>query len=308
MILPDIRHLPPGEEIPFGVHEAQDYLELLLSITEMLRLYQECFPEAFQRDQEQDVPIFPTPTALYSQREVNFFHLVDEYYFPVPVDFLPDDPYGERRLATSIPIEPMGLEIDEEDQYEELDFGWKLLLYLLGAVNEEWLCTCSEQASDALFEIPLERGKASEVLLVERSKTQGGALAYLMQAVQMLQNETESVWLNVTMDDPCMDALWTKEDMEEISRQYSLALDIRTKAVSFCAWLEENPCKHFSFVARLWNSCVRDAPKGGTGPRIMQLPASTFVEGINFGELFGRHIALPEYRGNALLAPGDAFS
>src|SRR5437667_3449253 len=139
MSLPEIQELPYPVEVLLNTEEAQAFLELLLSITEMLELYQECFPEEWSHDEEQNVPILPERGADYSQREVHFFCLVDKHYFPLPIAFLPQDLYGERRLTSHIPIESMGIDLYDDGQYEELPLGWKLILYLLGEVNEEWL-------------------------------------------------------------------------------------------------------------------------------------------------------------------------
>lgn len=270
--------MPLGTEIPFNVEEARDFLELLLSITEMLQLYRECFPEAWSRDEEQNVPIIPARGADYSQREVHFFCLVDEHYFPLPIAFLPEDLEGTRQMFANIPVSSMGFDLYDDEHYEELPFGWKLLLYLLGEVNEEWLRNSGEQGNGDLFAISVQRADVSMALLMLRSEAQGGPLASFPLAIQMLRNDTESVWLNVTMDDPCMDALWTKEDMEEIRRQYHLARSIRASALSFCEWLEDNPVRHFSILARLWNACVRDTPKRRMGPRWIGIPSGIFIE------------------------------
>lgn len=293
---PDISRIPPGVEIPWSIEEAQAFLEFLLSITKMLQLYQECFPEAWSCDEDQNVPIFPARGADYSPREVHFFCLVDEHYFPLPITFLPEDLYGERHLTANIPVGSMGFDLYDDEQYEGLPFGWKLLLYLLGEVDEAWLRNTEEQVDKGLFSIPVSRGDVSIALLLLRSEAQGGTLASLPLAIQMLRNDTESVWLNVTRDDPCIDALWTKADMEEMRWQYHLACTIRAAALSLCEWLEENPVRHFAMIVCLWNTCVRDTPKRGTGPRVMHIPVGTFVDGIHFGELFGQYIALPERR------------
>jgi hypothetical protein len=95
-------------------------------------------------------------------------------------------------------------------------------------------------------------------LLANRCQAQGGPLAFFYLAVQMLCNDTDSIYLNVTADMPYMDACWTKADMEELSEHYLLALDIRKKANDFCDWLEEEPLHRFSLIARLWNGCVPD--------------------------------------------------
>ncbi len=293
MSLPEIQALPLDIEVLLNTEEAQAFLELLLLITEMLELYQECFPEEWSRDEEQNVPIFSERGDDYSQREVHFFCLIDKHYFPLPIAFLPQDLYGERRLTSHIPIESMGIDLYDDNDYEELPLGWQLLLYLLGQVNEEWLP--KEQMSHDLFEIHVQRANVSLALLILRSEAQGGALAYLPLAIQMLQNSTESVWLNVTIDDPYVEALWTKEDMEEIRRHYHLAISIRDKAMSFCEWLEEDPVRHFSIIARLWNTCARDTSKLQTVPT----PSEAFIPGLRFGDLLlGRYIPLPAYRGD----------
>ncbi|GHP00673.1 hypothetical protein KSF_107200 [Reticulibacter mediterranei] len=284
--------LPPDAEIPLSMQDATDFLTLLLSITEMLQLYQECFPEEFAHDEAQQVSIFPEQGHDYSPREVHFFHLVNQHYFPMPLHFLPDDIYGERQLTAFLPIEPMGFDLYEEEQYQELDFGWKLLLYLLGAVDEEWLNTYREYASEELFEVPVSRDAVSEALLLQRCAAQGEPLASFALTVQMLRNNTDSVWLNVTMEDVCRDFSWTKEEMEEVRQQYHLACELIERANAFCQWLEENPVAHFALVARLWNVCARDTQHQRTPPKMRQIAASEVTAGVRYGEWFG--IALPE--------------
>jgi hypothetical protein len=95
---------------------------------------------------------------------------------------------------------------------------------------------------------------------------------------------------------PYRDACWSKPDLEELSRQYTLAQDIWKKASELCEWLEENPLRRFSAIVRLWNACVRDTPQRDTHPKETIISASQFLDGVNFGELFGRHIALPPHR------------
>lgn len=286
----------------FNIQIARSYLEHLLSLTNLLSTYRACFPEAFQRDSEQGVSLFPAHNADYSAFEVNFFHLVNEHYFPLPMDWWPDDPFGERRMAEYIPIESLGLDLYEEDLYENLYLGWQLLLYLLGEVDAEWLRECTtEEVSEALFEIPIDGGKVNERVLKLRCEAQGGPIAFLALALQMLRNDTASVWLNVTGEEPCLEYSWTKEEMEQLKEEYLLAKEIDEKATAFTAWLESDPCSHFAAVVRLWNSCVRDTPQRATVSRIYSLTRQDWVDGLHYQEEVDPVIALPAPR----LVPDD---
>lgn len=295
---PDLRQLPPGVEFTVSVQDALTFLGMIRSTMDILQLYQECFPEEFARDDEADLSIFPIAEGHYSPREVRFFRLVDTYYFPVPLDFMPYDIMGERQYMHYIPIVSMGFDLEDEDEYEQLSLGWKLLLYLLGGVNEQWfrdICDGDELAflDEDLFRIPLIRGDVDASLLYVRSEAQGGECSRLMLAIEMLQNRTSNVWLDETMENPCMDFTWTRADIEELRDQHLQALDIREKAIAFSEWLEDDPVAHFALLARLWNSCARDTPKRS---RVMTITPEQFVNGFHVDQLMGRTIALPAAR------------
>lgn len=292
-----LQHLPLQDVLIFKEQEARSYLERLLSLMDLLTAYRECFPEAFQRDREQGASPFPPQHADYSTFEVNFFRLVNEHYFPLPEDWWPDDPFGERRMAGYIPIEPLGFDLYEEDLYENLYLGWQLVLYLLGEVETEWLRDyATEKVSEALLEIPIDGGTVNERVLELRCAAQGGPIAFLALAVQMLRNDTASVWLNVTSEDPNLEYSWTKEEMEHLREEYLLAKEIDRKATAFATWLEHDPYSHFAAVVRLWNSCVRDTPQRATRPRIFSLTRQDWVDGLHYQEEVDTVIALPAHR------------
>lgn len=269
-------------EFTCSLDEARQFLYALHSVMQLLQLYEQCFPEAFQRDLKQGASILPEAHGYYSQCETNFFHLVNTHYFPLPIDFFPEDEFGERMLAERIPVEAIYLSFDSEYQeYDELSLGWKLLLYLLNPREEERL-RLSYDGDDDLFALPLRReGRVSEQLLDLRCSAQGGMLAHLALAAQVITNATESVWLNVTLDEPCLDAYWTKDDMEALKEEYQLGLDIRAKADAFCAWLEEDPSRHFSLVVRLWNSCILKKPEKRMLQRKLKIPGGTCSENMH---------------------------
>jgi len=139
-----------------------------------------------------------------------------------------------------------------------------------------------------------EAGKAMNWSLFDaRCRAQGGPIAYLPLVIEMLDNDTGSVWLDATLESPCTDAIWTVECVDALHEQYMLALDIQAKAMSFCEWLGERPVSRFAAVVRLWKSCVRDTPQPPAKPQVRTVTANQFLEGINVNELFERQIVLP---------------
>jgi hypothetical protein len=276
--------------------EAAEFLGMLDSTVDLLVLFQHYFPAQFQQAMERRVPFLSVSGESYSKLEVQFFKLVDEHLFPLPLDLVMGDPFDDRVFAYRIPVMPFGIDADCYG-YDELDFGWQLLFYLLGTLSEQELREYAHIKDDVLFQVPLAgRGEVSRSLLELRCQVQSGPIAYLPQAIEMIHNETGTIWLDACQDEP-IDVFWAQDDVDELSRQYKLALDIREKADSFSAWLEEDPVPHCAQVSRLLIACARDTAPRESRPRVAIVSAARFAEGINMGELFGRFIALPARRG-----------
>jgi hypothetical protein len=276
--------------------EAAEFLGMLDSTADLLLLYQHYFPEEFRQATEQRVPFLSESGVSYSKLEVQFFELVNEHLFPLPLDWILGDPFDDRVHAYRIPVEPFGIDVDCSG-YDELDLGWQLLFYLLGTLSEQELREYANFKEDALFRVPLVgKGEVSRSLLALRCQAQGGPIASLPWAIEMVHNETGTIWLDACMDEPIEDVFWVRQDVDELGKQYRQALDICEKAGTFCAWLEEDPVPRCALVARLLIACARDTPQRSSRPRTATVSAERFVEGINMGELFGRFIALPARR------------
>jgi len=291
--LPQLFTEPPGLLTP---GDAESFLEHLLTTMDLLHLFQHYFPNEFQAAQEKHLSFLPEDRFSYSQFEAQFFSLVNQHLFPLPLyDMAYNDPWGEGEYASVIPVEPFGMDRYEDEGYEELPLGWQLVLYLLRILDEECVRANGIYEDDDLFAIELpEAGKAMNWSLFDaRCRAQGGPIAYLPLVIEMLDNDTGSVWLDATLESPCTDAIWTLECVDALHEQYLLALDIQAKAMSFCDWLEERPVPRLAAVVRLWKSCVRDTPQPSTKPQVRTVTADQFLEGTNFNELFERQIALP---------------
>ncbi len=277
--------------------QAAEFLGMLDSTVDLLCLFQHYFPAQFQQAMQQRVPFLPEKGESYSGLELQFFKLVDEHLFPLPFDVVSGDPFDDRVYVFRIPVLPFGIDVDCSG-YDELDLGWLLLFYLLGTLEEQDLRAYAQLREDTLLQqIPRTGlGEVSRSLLELRCQAQGGPIAYLPQAVAMALNDTGTIWLDASMEEPIDDAFWTRTDVDELSRQYLLALDIAEKAASFAAWLEEDPLRHCTLVSWLLIACTRDTPPREARPKVATVSAQRFVEGINMGELFRRYIALPARR------------
>lgn len=240
---------------------SRSWLYSLNSTIDLLRLFERTFPEAFQAIQEQGLSPFPGKECSYSECELAFFDLVRSRLFPLPrVDWM-DDFFGETRLlAEMIFVMPQGICVSVEDfSTYSLPLGWQLVCYLLGLVDEEEFKDEHPDYEDlGIFSVHVERGQCSGDLLVSRFMAQGEIVAGIYPAIQMLYQDTDSVWLNATYEEPYDGASWNDEDIARLHEQYLLALDIRAKAERFCHWLEDLPRERFTLIARVWNKCVLD--------------------------------------------------
>lgn len=286
------------EAYPFLLipQQAEDLLRQVESSFDLLQLYAFYFQEDFYDLQAQGISLLPEEET-YSEFEMRFFELVDAHLFPVYLDWIQDDVYESRAFAYHIPLAPFGL--DFENGYDETPLGWMLLLYLLNLVNEQAVRGVAEEIDEHLFslEIP-SQGFVSPSLLQLRCEAQAGPLAYLPDALRMLNYDTGTVWLDTTLSNiQLSDFCWSEEDMNQLHAEFLEASEVQERAEAFCAWLEEAPMPRFRQVACLWRTCVRDTPPPDRGLKTLVISASQFREGINFGELFGRHIALPAHRG-----------
>jgi hypothetical protein len=234
--------------------QARDFLYLVRSVGEYLDLYQHFFPDDFAASIQQSGPLIPGPESAYTNREVQFLHLLNKHFFPIP-EYVLDDPCPENRCYT-VPIEPYGLGSIYEygsvaDAVEEMDLGWQLLFYLEGELPAEFF----EGVFDhAIFALPIT-SRVDRGLLERRCKELTGPLSGLHQAIAMIDHDTGTAWLDATYDMPIEDARWEREVVDELTRQFREGQEIWKKANEFVQWLEEDIEAHFTEVVNLWNRC-----------------------------------------------------
>lgn len=265
---------------------AERYLDHLDTTTSLLALFARYFPAEFAQARAHGLPLIAEQTDGWSACELEFFRLVDERLFPLPLDYLRE--LGDRTFASQIPLQTFPVGSDGE-----LSLGWALVHYLVGLRGEEQVREHGIYEEGALFALPILRRDTEKALLILRCQAQAEPLALLPQAVAMVMRETGTVWLDEDEEGVYLSPSWSEDDIDELHWQYLQAIEIGGQAERFCEWLEADPQPRFTQVTRLWNACARDTAPPEARLRCRSVPASQFVEGIRFGELFGETIALP---------------
>lgn len=120
-------------EIAFSVSEALDYLAKVDDVFGKLYLYQKFFPQEYALSQAQALP---ARSEVYSQRELEFFRLVDRQLFPVRWEMYEDENFNDCNRDQLIWITSLGCDWWDGD-IEQFKEGWQILLVLAGAVEPE---------------------------------------------------------------------------------------------------------------------------------------------------------------------------
>jgi len=261
-MVPDIAHLLEQFRLPLQLEEARSFLHLTHSVTNYLDLYQEYFPKEYEHSmaliESGKAQLFPLRGEGYSPHEVRFLTLVDEHLFPLPLWWVVDDASDETRAYTTIPVEPIGIDIGYGDEIEDLRLGLQLLYYLVGEVPADIFDEIIETPDNAIFELPIEQGRVDGPLLKTRCEHAEEPLSFFYLAIDYMAHDTGTVWLDATHDMPCEDADWSRETINALVEQYAKAQDILDKTDRFLDWLEADVLNNFPEVRNIWNAAIRD--------------------------------------------------
>lgn len=258
-MVPSISKVLLDFQMPVRVGEAEQYLHQIRSSIDYLVMYRSYFPTEYEQSMERvragRASLFPQRGEAYSQHEIQFLKLVDRDLFPLPLYYVLDD-IDEDSRCYRIPIEPFGIDLIERQDVLDMDLGWQLMYYLIGDFPQDVIAGAFKEDPDAIFTIPFEQGRADDQALRDLCGTRPPPLAFFRHAIDMIDHDTGTVWLDATMEVPCTDADWSKDNIDELARQYQEALAIKEKADQFINWLEADPATRFKEVIDLWNECV----------------------------------------------------
>ncbi|GCE32010.1 hypothetical protein KDA_74940 [Dictyobacter alpinus] len=246
-------------QVPLNKYEARRFLERVRSAIDYLVVYQHYFPSEYTESMEQIsqglAPLFPLRGEAYSPHEAQLLRLIDTNLFPLSLWYVLDDA-GEDNRCYTIPVEPFGIDLSTGDDFLEMDLGWQLMFYLIGEVGEGFFQDLFGDERDAIFTIPIEEGKVDDAALREVCERQREPLAFFRCVIDLVANDTGTVWLDATMEMPCATADWSIETIDELIKQYAEALDMKKKSDHFMKWLEGDLIPNFTEVIRVWNESV----------------------------------------------------
>lgn len=246
--------------------ESRQFLQHAISCIQYLAVYQHYFPQEYSHSMELvrtgQASLLPAHGKAYSLHEEVFLKLVDEHLFSLPLWYiLEDNEEGERCFF--VPIEPFGLDPATGDILE-MDLGWQLLYYLVGELSPAFLADAlssdaeedGKREEDELFALPIERGSVDDEVLQRVCQQQQAPLSFLCHALHMMEYDTQTVWLDATMEMSCDNAVWDIETIDELMLQYREAEAIKEKTNQFLRWLESDITR-FKEVIAVWNETVK---------------------------------------------------
>ena len=239
--------------LPSTLEGALGYLNFFNSIFTLLRLFEAYFPKEFACSTK---AIVPGVDEAYSEREYEFFGLIDDHLFPIPW-FLQDAMERETR-EYSLPIVCMGREWWNDD-VGEWELGWHLLLWLTGdgeVANDALTQRCPEVAP--LLKRRIKQGKLALVALEKYCSGRDGPLAFLPQALRILLHDTGCWFLDIYSEDASAYVEWTREDLDQMADHWRRATLISERADQFIEWIDADPVTHFKEVIRIWNRYIRE--------------------------------------------------
>ncbi|HEX2913748.1 MAG TPA: hypothetical protein VH186_23285 [Chloroflexia bacterium] len=263
--------------LPLRLPEALAYLSRLQSSASLLALYRHFFPVEFARSHAATTP---EKGCIYSPREIEFFELVDERFFPLPLEYYLDlsAESGDER-SERIEVLCLGLDWWELD-LADLHPGWQLLLVLMGELELAALFPESPPAYwAAREELPWPRESLEEILredntgenarqiysqghlaalekLVAREgEGESAVLSALPLALRILMHDTGNLWLDPTPETAVDDAYWCEEDVEYLAAAYAEARRMMEEADRLLDWLTEST-EHLSKGVELWKKSL----------------------------------------------------
>jgi hypothetical protein len=158
----------------------------------------------------------------------------------------------EQERNNYIEIPSYGLEWWNLD-YHELHGGWQLLLMLTDSI------VAQENIYVGEHPIRISQIKGHQPnwdKLRERCLTQETPLSYLIIAFEMLDHNTQNIFIDPTDEMPVEPTEWSIENMDYLIQEHQEAIKIRDKAHLLLDWIVAEPLNNIEKVIELWNECL----------------------------------------------------
>ncbi len=226
--------------------EAVEQLAVWQETSRILHLYRRYFPQEFARSTASTVIPSQGGERGYSDREVEFFHLVDQRLFPLP------DPLFDSERLPSIPIYPQGL--DWEDERENLRVSLRAAMALVtdddGILWDAWLPKDLRPAS----------GERDWSRFVQQCRKAKGRTTRIPMLIQLAAHNTGNMWLDMTWEYSWEEYLWREDEMEFLIREWRKAQRILAQLNPLLDQMDNHPRYWLRRLVKLWNDALKFAP------------------------------------------------
>jgi hypothetical protein len=233
------------------VEQALASLQKRLDSIRLLALYEYYFPEEYRSSTASSTP---SGESVYSERDLEFFNLVDQRLFPFNLDWLLEVAEEIDRPGVYIPVYALGIDW-WNCPFDDLRRGWQLLLLLTGEVGGMSLWSDARYLEIAGAELRRAAEHAPHSSHLQRVCTQASSpLCFLPLALDALSHDTGNFFWDYDEENPADDIFFCREDMDALAREFREYQAMEQKIEALLDWIEADPSGHFKEVMDLWLS------------------------------------------------------
>ncbi|MBI5031616.1 MAG: hypothetical protein HZB51_13895 [Chloroflexi bacterium] len=209
----------------------------------ILQLYRRYFPQEFARSTTSTVVPIHQGEPCYSERELEFFRLIDQRLFP-----LPEVMYDMERLP-SIPLYPQG--IDWEDERENLRLSLRAAMALVSDDDsmlwEAWLPVNLRPAL----------GERNWELFDELCRRSRGLAVRFPLLLEFVGLDTGNAWLDSNWECCWENYPWEESAMEYLRKEWRKAKRIFAQLNPLLDRMDQHPRYWLKQLVKLWNRAIK---------------------------------------------------
>jgi hypothetical protein len=223
--------------------EAVGQLAVWQESSRILLLYRRYFPQQFAHSTASTlIPIHHNEPG-YSERELEFFTLIDQHLFP-----LPEMMFDNERLP-SIPLYPQG--VDWEDERDNMRVSLRAAMALVSDDDtmlwEAWLPKHLHPLS----------GERDWDCLAELCRTTKGLTARFPLLLELVALDTGNVWLDTNWECCWEEYPWEETAMEYLKKEWRKAQRIFAQLNPLLDQMDKHPRYWLKRLVKLWNSAIK---------------------------------------------------
>ncbi len=209
----------------------------------ILQLYRRYFPQEFARSTTSTVVPIHQGEPGYSEREFEFFKLVDQRLFG-----LPEMMFDMERLP-SIPIYPIG--IDWEDERENFRLSLRAAMALVSDDDSMlWEAWLPKQLRPELGERDWEHFE-------ELCRTVGGLTVRFPLLLELVSLSTGNPWLDTNWECCWENYPWEESAMEYLRKEWRKAKQIFAQLNPLLDRMDQHPRDWLKRLVKLWNRAIK---------------------------------------------------